>query len=116
MASVVRVTSDDHHVRIECHRLAFGGEGLQHLARFRSPRNQMTCGNVVVVKRMQRLTPFDHHEVRDIDNVVDGPNAGCLETLLHPSWRRANLDILQKDRHEPRAQSRVVDCHAQWLV
>ena len=84
MASVVRVTSHDHHVWVECHRLAFGGKCLQCLTRFRRPRDQVSRWNMVVIKCVQGLSPLDHHEIRDIDHVVDGPDASCLETLLHP--------------------------------
>ena len=46
----------------------------------------------VVVEGMNGLSELQHHEVGDIDDVVDRPHSSSNELLLHPGWRRADLD------------------------
>ena len=36
------------------------------------------------VERMQRLAHFEHHEIGDIDDVVDGPQSHRVEFQLQP--------------------------------
>ena len=47
------------------------------------------------VEGMQRLARFQHHQIGDVDNVVDRPNARLFQTLLNPPGRGGHSDIPQ---------------------
>ena len=59
-----------------------------------------TCGetmprNGVIVVCVERLSKFEHDEVRHIDHIVDGANPRPTQTICHPRGRRCNLYIAQ---------------------
>src|SRR5439155_22284201 len=47
-----------------------------------------TLRQLVVIERVQRLSPFQHHVIGNVHDVVDGPHAGVSEPALHPARRR----------------------------
>ena len=47
--------------------------------------------NLGRIKGMERLRRLEHHEVGDIDDIVDGSQPNGLQTLSEPLGARANL-------------------------
>ena len=43
------------------------------------------------IERVHRVAELEQHVVRDVDDIVDGADAGCGQPLLHPRWRRRDL-------------------------
>ena len=69
-------------------------ERVEVLALLREAGRQRMARDLIVVVGVHRLAELDHDEVRHVDDIVDGADAGALEALLHPLRRRANLDVL----------------------
>ena len=65
----------------------------------------------IVVEGVQRLAPFEHHKVRDVDDIVDGPHAGVDEPALQPARRSLHADPRQQHGGIARGQARVLDRH-----
>ena len=73
---------DDEHLRRECPRLAV--EGLERFTRPRGPDTDLPAGQRGEVERVHRLSEFQEHVVRDVDDVADRADAGRLQSSLHP--------------------------------
>ena len=73
-------------------------ERVEVLPRLGATRRERMPRDLIVIIGMHRLAELEHDEVRHIDDVVDGADAGPLEALLHPLRRRRDLDILH-DAH-----------------
>ena len=58
---------------------------------------------------MHRLPAFEHHVVRDVDDVADRPDAGGSEPCLHPGRRGRNGDPGDQASHEAAATIGGVD-------
>ena len=58
---------------------------------------------------MHGLAVLEHHEVRDVDDVVDGPLAGLLQGAPEPLRGRPDPDPLYQTRGIPWAQVGVLD-------
>ena len=61
------------------------------IGRFRAA--QLRQGRAV--KGMQRLTRFEHHQIGDIDHVVDRPDPSLFKPPAQPHRRRGYLDTLE---------------------
>ncbi|MPM95505.1 hypothetical protein SDC9_142659 [bioreactor metagenome] len=59
------------------------------------------------VERVHRLAVFKHDVVRDVDDVIDRPNARRAQALLHPLRRRFDFDIGHHARGVARAERAV---------
>ena len=44
------------------------------------------------IEGVQRLAEFQHHVVRDIDDVIDGAQTDFFKALAEPLWTRPHLD------------------------
>ena len=110
------VVADDHHVGVE--RPLDVVERGHRLAVERAPHHQPAAGHEVVVERVHRLAGREHHEVRDVDDVVDRPHARRGQPRLQPLGRRPDLHVLVQPRGEARAQLGVLDldAHARHLA
>src|SRR5262245_42158003 len=63
------------------------------------------------IERMHWLPEAKQHEVRDVDDVVDGPNASPLEAPRQPVWAWADLHAANDCAHVARAAVDVFDCN-----
>ena len=84
-------------------------ERVEVLALFGEAGRQRVARDLIVVVGVHRLAKLDHDEVRHVDDVVDGADAGTLEALLHPLRRRADLDVLDDARAEAVAEVARLD-------
>jgi hypothetical protein len=101
---------------VEC-REAFAGA--------RASRVQFGAGQPRDVERMHGLPHFEHDVVGDVDDVVDGANAGRRESVGKPGGRRrdAHIDNRQRvaaapgvrNRHAHGSRSRSFRSQPQWL-
>ena len=66
----------------------------------------------VIIEGVQRLAPFQHDEVGDVDDVVDRPHAGVGQPALHPAGGRADLDVADQGRGIAGGQLGVFDIDA----
>ena len=79
-------------------------ERMEVLACGRTARRQLVARDFIIIIGMHRLAELEHDEIRDIDDIVDGADAGTFEALLHPGRRRADLDVLDDTRTEAVAE------------
>ena len=67
---------------------------------------------------MQGLSCFQHHQIGDVDDVIDRAYASLFEPLLQPAGRRGDLQPLQGRHAEQSAgfnRSLIRSGHGQWL-
>ena len=76
---------DDEEARVE--RPFDAVEGDHRFAVARVADDQLAPGEFVEVVEVQRLADFEHHEIRDVDGVVDRALAGEREPHAHPRLR-----------------------------
>ena len=57
---------------------------------------------------MEGLPKLQHHIVGNVNNVIDGAHSALSQALLHPKWRRPNLDVL-----DPKCS---VACTKIWVI
>ena len=81
---------DDQHVGVELPGLAV--DGGDPFVGARAPNDDAVLGEAVVVEGVERLPHLQHHEVGDVDDVVDRPRAVGGEPLPQPAGRRADRD------------------------
>ena len=79
-------------------------ERVEVLPRLGATRRERMPRDLIVIIGMHRLPELEHDEVRHIDDVIDGADAGPLEALLHPLRRRRDLDILHHAHAEAIAE------------
>ncbi len=94
------VVRDDEIFRVEF-ALHFV-ESDELLAGLRAPHDEPVAGQLVEVVGVHWPAEFPHHEVRDVDNVVDRTQPDRLEPIAHPLGRRADLDVDRDARNESR--------------
>ena len=63
----------------------------------------------ICIKGMHGLTQFEHHEVRNIYNVIDRSHPTRLESTLKPTRRCLHMDPFHRHGHIPRAQIRILN-------
>ena len=68
-------------------------QGHERLAVFRHPGHKPVACHPVVVVGVEGLAGLEHHEVCDVDDVVDGAKPGCGKSRLQPFGGRADGDI-----------------------
>ena len=51
---------------------------------FCPPYNDLRPADIPHIKGVHGLAGFQHHEVGDVDNVVNGAHPGALDAALHP--------------------------------
>lgn len=76
------------------------------LALGRSADDDGLGGNVGRVKRVHRLAVFQHHIVRDVDDVVDRTDAAGAQARAHPERRRLDAHVFHRARGIARAERR----------
>lgn len=81
------------------------------LALGRSADDDGLGGNVGSVKRVHRLAVFQHHIVRDVDDVVDRADACRAQTLAHPLGTGRNFDVFHHPRRVPQTKIVRRDLH-----
>ena len=59
------------------------------------PDDDAALGEAGLVEGVQGLAGLEHDVIGDVDDVVDGPDAGGFETALHPVGGGADLDALE---------------------
>jgi len=75
-------------------------EGRHLFVRQRAANDQTAFGKPVEVVEVERLTRFEHHEVRDVDEVVDRALGGEREAEAHPERRGSHDDLRKALRDE----------------
>ena len=101
-----RAVGDDQHVAVE---LPLDAVQRSHrLSRPRAANPQLASGKAVEVERVHRLAQLEHHVVRDVDYVVDGPDVRRFETRRHPGRRRTDPDLGYRRRVAGTERERVV--------
>ena len=95
---------DDEHVLVE--RALDAVERLQRLAGGRAPDHEPAAAEPRQVERVHRLAHLQHHVVGDVDDVVDGADAGGFEALGEPGGRGPDAHV-EDLRAIPRAQRRL---------
>src|SRR6185369_9238251 len=69
----------------------------------------------VGVKGMRRLAKLQHHEIRDVDDVVDRANADALNFRAQPLWAGTDFHTFHSTQREKRTFARCRDSHARFL-
>ncbi len=105
-----RGVRNHQHLRQQLALLAVEGRYLLVLARVADA--QLGTGQLRVVERVQRLAGFDHHVVRDVDDVADAADADGGEPAGEPGGRGADGDV-REGRDVARAGGTVLDGDAQ---
>ena len=85
----------------------------QLLARLRPPHDDLSAADIPIVKRVHRLSVFQHDIVCDINNVVDRTDAHGAQAFPHPFGRRGNFDIPDHAGSIAGAQFRIRRLHIQ---
>ena len=62
-----------------------------------------------IIERMHRLSVFQHDIVRDIDDIVDRPHAGCAQFHAQPKRRGLDLHVFDHARAVTEAFLRILD-------
>ena len=75
----------------------------------------LMLGDFIEIKGMQRLAQFEHHVVRNIDDIVDRGVAQRFETLAQPIRRRLHFHPAHHASRESRAKFRRFDRDARRL-
>ena len=70
----------------------------------------------VGIECMRRLAELEHHEVGNVDDVVDRTNADALDLRTQPLRTRPDFHIVDLARGEKWTFARRGDCHACFLV
>src|SRR2546425_8169377 len=70
----------------------------------------------VIIERMEWLTHFEHHIIRDIDNIVDAADTDFLQHRTQPAGTGTNFDIFDYTRLISRAKVRVFDSHSDQVL
>src|SRR5882762_3131905 len=55
--------------------------------------DDFVVANFVVIESVQRVAEFEHHVIRNIDDVADAGDAGSFEAVFQPFWGRLDLDV-----------------------
>ncbi len=90
-------------------------ERRQRLARARPAHDERVARHARQVEGVARLAELDHHVVREVDDVVDRPDADQLEPVAQPRRRRADRHVEQA-RAEAAAQLGSLDPDVEGLV
>ncbi len=69
--------------------------------------NNLFAGKAFDVKRVHRLTVFEHDEVGDIDDIVDRTHARVDQSSLQPPRGILHLDVLDDSGHVSSAERRL---------
>ena len=77
-----------------------------------TPNANLTSVQRVEVERVHRVTEFEQHVVRDVDERADGPDAGSLEPCCQPGGGVGRRHICNR-RSVPGAEFCVFDRHGQ---
>ena len=101
------LVADAEHVRRQLALVAV--ERLDGLALARGAHDDVAAFDAAEVKGVHRLAVFEHHIVRDIDDVVDGAHAAVAQSLAHPARRRSDLDVFHHARGVARAEVAVLN-------
>ena len=101
------LVADAEHVRRQLALVAV--ERLNGLALARGAHDDVPALDAAEVKGVHRLAVFEHHIVRDIDDVVDGAHAAVAQSLAHPARRRSDLDVFHHARGVARAEVAVLN-------
>jgi hypothetical protein len=65
----------------------------------------------MVIECVQRLAGFEHHEIGDVDDVVDAANADFLESGAKPVRAGTNFDAFHHARGVAGAKLRILELH-----
>ena len=107
------LVADAEHIRRQLALVAV--ERLDGLALARGAHDDVAAFDAAEVKGVHRLAVFEHHIVRDIDDVVDGAHAAVAQSLAHPAWRRSDLDVFHHARGVARAEVAVLNVNVDDL-
>ena len=73
----------------------FGGAAAAQIETSRiglaATQGRQLCG----IKGMQGLAELEHHQIGDVDHVVDGAQAGALQPVLQPLGRGSHLETVE---------------------
>ena len=64
---------------------------------------------------MGRLTEFEHHEIRDVDDVVDRANADAFDLRAQPLWTSPDFHIVDLADGEKWTFACCADDHVRFL-
>ena len=77
---------------------------------------QAVTGNLVIIIGMHWQAQLHHNKVGNIYHIVDGTDAGTLQTLLHPFRRWTDFYILQHPSRETGAQVVSLNIYLQHIL
>ncbi len=105
---------DDEIVRGE--RAIDAVEGAELLALGRAADDDLAAAEEGVIEGVDGVAELEHHEVGDVDDVVDGADPEALQAVFEPQGRRADRDVDDGGRAVGRAALEVVDGDAHEIV
>src|SRR5258707_8351544 len=68
--------------------------------------DNFVVANFVVIESVQRVAEFEHHVIRNIDDVADAGDAGSFEAVFQPFWGRLDLHVSNDTGGEAPAEFR----------
>src|SRR5437868_6730237 len=86
-------------------------ERFQSLSTAGITNHDSFAGQFIQVKRVGRLSQFEHHVVCDIGYVIYAALTEGFQPLDQPFGRRTNLHALYYSRHIPWAKDRIKDLY-----
>ena len=107
-----RHASVGNHAHVRVKTIGLVVDGLDRLTGEGTADDDLRAVEFRIVERVQRLPAFHHHVVRDIDHVVDQPNADRRQTIRQPIGTWPHADAANHPRRVARAQIGAIDAHA----
>ena len=98
---------DHQHLAVQ--RAGDAVEGHQRLPRRRAAHDEPVAGDAVVIKGVHRLPEFEHDIVRDVDDVVDRPDARGFQPPLDVGGGRPDAHALDHPGRETGTAFRIRD-------
>ncbi len=89
---------------MRCEFVGASVQGEQFLARAPQADRNAAGADVRRVERVQRLAEFEHHEIGDIDDVVDRAHADGFQFRAQPIRARADAHAVNDPRRIIRAR------------
>src|SRR5207302_1435581 len=83
--------ADHADVRIELALDAI--EGAHFFAGAGAANNDFVVAKFVVIESVQGMAKFEHHVIRNIDDVADAGDAGGFEAVFQPFWGRLDFHV-----------------------
>jgi len=92
-----------------------GGEGFTNTRRAGDDLNRFPgspFNENIIIESMQWLTDLQHHVIGGVDNIVDRPHPGKLESALNQAWALADLNVVYQTQQETRVKLGILNVNA----